>query len=137
MSTTEISSEIKLTIYHCNNAFGNDITHNIIDKEKINLKFINMACSSMVKDVFILRAFESGSDGVLVLVCREEGCRYVEGSKRAKKRVERVKKLLDEIKIDPKRLSFFNVSPDNKDATLKIIKEAVINIKNIGPLYSF
>ncbi|MBF0226023.1 MAG: hydrogenase iron-sulfur subunit [Desulfobacterales bacterium] len=123
------TSPIKLTVFHCINSFGNDMPLNAI--EDVNLQFVKMSCSSMVKDVFLLRAFESGADGVLVLVCPEQACRHIEGSKRAKKRVERVKKILNEIKINSERLSIFNVSPNNKNDILKIIQEAVINIKDL------
>ena len=87
----------------------------------------------MVKDVFLLRAFEAGSDGVLVLVCPEDQCRYVEGSIRAKKRVAWVQNLLDEIGLDGRRLAIGNVSSGDETAAGKIILETILAVTELGP----
>ena len=87
----------------------------------------------MVKDVFLLRAFEAGADGVLVLVCPEGHCRYLEGNIRAKKRVEWVQNLLDEIGLNGKRLSICNISLGDKDETAQIIQKTIKDLDEIGP----
>ena len=85
----------KITLFHCINAFGDADELALNDKDACEIQTVKMACSSMVKDVFLLRAFEAGADGVIVLVCPEGQCRYLEGNIRAKKRVEYVQNLLD------------------------------------------
>ena len=92
-----------------------------------------MACSSMVKDIFLLRAFESGADAVIVLVCPEGQCRYIEGNLRARKRVKWVKDLLDEIGIDGKRLSIFNVVAGDEAALADIAKTVLKDLDELGP----
>jgi len=94
-----------------------------------DLKFVALACSSMVKDVFLLRAFEAGADAVVVLVCPEGACRYVEGNLRAKKRVQWVKDLLDEIGMDGRRLALHNLAsaeavPAIVDQTLAVLPQS-------------
>jgi F420-non-reducing hydrogenase iron-sulfur subunit len=88
------------------------------------LNFVKLPCSSMVKDVFLLRAFEAGADVVAVLVCAEGACRYVEGNLRAKKRVGWVKALLDEIGLDGRRLALFNVTAGDTLAAEQFIRDA-------------
>jgi coenzyme F420-reducing hydrogenase delta subunit len=92
-----------------------------------------MACSSMVKDVFLLRAFESGSDAVVVMVCPEGKCRYVEGNIRAKKRIEWVKKILDEIEFDGRRLSLHPVDASEQQAAAGIIGQVLSELSELGP----
>jgi coenzyme F420-reducing hydrogenase delta subunit len=87
----------------------------------------------MVKDVFLLRAFESGSDAAVVFVCPEGECRYVEGNIRAKKRVKRVKDLLDEIGLDGRRLSIFNISSGDEAAAVQNIQKAISDLADLGP----
>jgi coenzyme F420-reducing hydrogenase delta subunit len=79
----------------------------------------------MIKDVYLLRAFESGSDAVIVLVCPEGQCRHVSGNLRARKRVEKVQKILNEIGIDDRRLSLFNITPGDGEATAEIIRKTL------------
>ena len=76
----------KITLFHCINSFDESASLSLTGKNNFEIKIVRLPCSSMIKDVFLLRSFESGSDGVLVLVCSEDQCRYVEGSIRARKR---------------------------------------------------
>ena len=90
-----------ITLFHCINAFTESDAAPFADHPDYEMKFVAMACSGMVKDVFLLRAFEAGSEAVVVLVCPDDQCRHVEGSLRARKRVERTKQILEEIGMDP------------------------------------
>jgi coenzyme F420-reducing hydrogenase delta subunit len=67
---------------------------------------ISIACAAMVRDVFILRAFEAGAEGVLVVGCNPESCKRGTGSAYAEKRVTRTKTILDEIGLGGWRLDF-------------------------------
>ncbi len=60
----------------------------------------------MIKDVYILKAFECGADGVMVVGCAEGKCKRVDGDIRAAKRVAWVQLLLDEIGLGGKRLVY-------------------------------
>ena len=87
----------------------------------------------MTKDIFLLKAFEAGADAVVVLVCPEPACRYAQGNIRAKKRVQWVKNLLDEIGIDGKRLSLHNVSMGDDEAVGKIFDEMLHDLDELDP----
>lgn len=115
----------KVTIFHCINVFGEgDALPAAAAAGNVEINFVKMPCSSMVKDVFLLRAFEAGADVVAVLVCAEGACRYVEGNLRAKKRVKWVKALLDEIGLDGRRLALFNVTAGDTLAADQFIRDA-------------
>ncbi len=123
----------KITVFHCINAFTENTPLPSVGGNDFEITFIKLPCSSMVKDVFLLRAFEAGADGVVVLVCPEGQCRYVEGNIRAKKRVAWVKNLLDEIGIDGRRLSLTNIAAGDTDAATKIIDDVLKNLAELGP----
>ena len=125
----------KITIFYCINAFNESSLSSLAKtgSHDFEINFVEMACSSMVKDVFLLRAFESGADSVVVLVCPEGACRFVEGNLRAKKRIEWVKKLLDEIGLDGKRLFLFNLSLKDETAPKQIIREVLSALDDLGP----
>lgn len=123
----------KITLFHCINSFNESASLSLNGANNVEIKTVRLPCSSMVKDVFLLRSFESGADGVLVLVCPEDQCRYVEGSIRAKKRVGWVQNVLDEIGLDGRRLSIRNASSGNGATTDKIIQETVAVLNDLGP----
>jgi len=123
----------KITVFYCINTFGNGGPVFLADGEECEFRLVKLACSSMVKDVFLLRAFEAGADAVIVLVCPEGQCRYVEGNLRAYKRVMWVKKLLDEIGIDGNRLSLVNLSSEDKEAAAQIVEKVRSDLIERGP----
>ncbi len=123
-----------ITLFHCVNAFTENAAGTFTNNNGYELKSVNMACSSMVKDVYLLRAFESGSDAVVVLVCPEDQCRHIEGSIRAGKRVERTKKILDEIGIDSERLAIYNISSNDQLAVGKILQNTAKKLSGRSPI---
>jgi coenzyme F420-reducing hydrogenase delta subunit len=123
----------KITIFHCINTFSEADAIPLAGRGAFDSKFVKLPCSSMVKDVFLLRAFEAGADAVAVLVCPEGACRYVEGNLRAKKRVQWVKDLLDQIGLDGGRLSLFNIAHGDEKAADAALAEVLDRLSILGP----
>ena len=69
------------------------------------IKILSVPCSSKVETLSIIKAFESGMDGVFVLGCKENTCRLLDGNLRAQRTINYTKTLLSEIDIDTNRLS--------------------------------
>lgn len=123
----------EITVFHCINTFPDGADLPLAESEDFSIKSFKLPCSSMVKDVYLLRAFEAGADAVLVFVCPEGQCRYVEGNIRAAKRVQFVKKLLDEIEIDGRRLALFNIAAGDSAAAVEIIHKTLPELVKLGP----
>ncbi len=119
----------KITVFHCVNSVSNLLG---LDSSESEVQAIKMPCSSMTREVFLLRAFEAGADAVIVMVCPEGSCRHLQGNIRAAKRVARVKKLLDEIGLDGGRLNIFNVSQKDSLAAERIIKQTELELDTLG-----
>jgi F420-non-reducing hydrogenase iron-sulfur subunit len=125
---------LQISIFHCINVFGEGEALTATPQENtMILKFHKLPCSSMVKDIFLLRAFEAGADGVMVLVCPEGACRYVEGNMRAKKRAQWVRTLLDDIGLDGRRLSFFNLAAGDVKGFNEALLKVGEQIRALGP----
>jgi F420-non-reducing hydrogenase iron-sulfur subunit len=119
----------RITFFHCFNAFPDIIGQG----DASEVRSIRMPCSGMTRDVVLLKAFEAGADAVVVLGCPEGTCHYLQGNLRARKRVAAVKKLLDEIGLDGRRLNFFNVIPGDQNAIEHIIRQTVAELDTLGP----
>ncbi len=124
---------MKITVFYCINTFRSDTCFPVSDGEDYELQLVKLACSSMVKDVYLLRAFEAGADAVVVLVCPEGQCRYVEGNLRARKRVMWLKRLLDEIGLGGERLWIANVSSEDEGAIAAVIDKVRSDLARQGP----
>jgi F420-non-reducing hydrogenase iron-sulfur subunit len=123
----------KITLFYCINAFGDADELSLDVNPSCEIKTVKMACSSMVKDVFLLRAFEAGADAVIVMVCPEGQCRYIEGNLRAKKRVAWVGDLLDEIGLDHRRLSLAHMTAGDQAAAIQTMNDVVKKLAELGP----
>lgn len=121
-------AKTRITVFHCFNALSTLSP----ESDGLEILSVKMPCSSMTRGIHLLRAFEAGADAVLVLVCPEGTCRYLEGNIRARKRVEYVKKLLDEIGLDRRRLNIFNVPHGDQTAVERIINRTVLEIAELG-----
>ena len=129
----KVGSKTKITVFHCINVFAEGELLPVPVSADVELKFVKMPCSSMVKDVFILRAFEAGADAVVVMVCPQGACRYVEGNLRANKRVQWVKALLDEIGLGAGRLSLYNLTAGDGEGYSDIIGKVQAEVASLGP----
>lgn len=127
------SSPVKLTIFYCVNSFQETAALNASLAGSAEPTYVKMACSSMVKDVFLLRAFEAGADAVVVLVCPQKQCRHVEGNTRARKRVAWVQGLLDEIGLDGRRLALHPLDREDPAGIAAVLADTVAGLAALGP----
>ena len=75
-----------------------------------NVKIVRLPCTGKLDLIHILKSFEDGADGVVIMGCLEGTCHFLKGNLRARKRVEYMQRLLAEIRIEPERVEMFNIS---------------------------
>jgi len=121
-----------ITVFHCINALAGGHSA-ALQRDDADITIVRMPCSSATRDVYLLRAYEAGADAVVVLVCPERQCRYIDGNVRAAKRVGRVKFLLDEIGLGRERIELYNVTPGDDDAVKNIIDGTLTALEKLGP----
>jgi F420-non-reducing hydrogenase iron-sulfur subunit len=97
------------------------------------IRVLRFPCTGKIEENHILAAFEKGVDGVMVAGCLEGGCHFLEGNLRARRRVERVKGLLDEIGVDGRRLEMFNLSSAEGPRFAEITREMYERVAPLGP----
>ena len=120
----------KLTVLHCYNVLNEIIVPGNANYEILDVK---LPCSSMTREITFLKAFEGGADAVIVLVCPEGTCRYFQGNLRTAKRVARVKKMLDDIGLDGRRLNLYNIPHGDQARAHEIIQKTLSGLIELGP----
>jgi len=98
-----------------------------------NLRIIRVMCSGRVDPAFILEAFRSGADGVLIAGCHPGDCHYIAGNYKAQRRGILLKKLLEQFGLEPQRLRIEFVSASEGAKFAAVVKEMVEDIKKLGP----
>jgi coenzyme F420-reducing hydrogenase delta subunit len=99
-------ARIRIIGFCCKNAFESDPI--LVEKGwhayEPEITILSVPCSSKVDTLSIIKAFESGVDGIVVLGCKENTCRLLDGNLRAQRTIDYTKKLLSEIDINTNRL---------------------------------
>ena len=98
-----------------------------------NVKIVKVPCTGRVDTLMILRAFESGVDGVYLAGCLEGECHFLRGNLRAKKRVQYAKGLLDEVGLGGARLEMYNMSSSEGQRFAEVAREMTEKIRALGP----
>jgi heterodisulfide reductase subunit A len=76
------------------------------------VRVIRVPCAGRVDTLHILKAFERGAEGVLVMGCPDGACRHLEGNIRTKERVKYVQNLLEEMGMEGERVRMVTLGPD-------------------------
>ncbi len=98
-----------------------------------NIRIIRVMCSGRVEPAFILKAFKSGIDGILVTGCHIGDCHYISGNEYTRKRMEHVKDLIKKIGLHPDRFRLQWISASEGKQFAELVREFTERIKKLGP----
>lgn len=99
-----------------------------------DIRILRVMCSGRVDPVLILKCFEDGADGVMVLGCHPGDCHYLTGNEEAQRRIESTKGLLGLLGIDSRRLMLEWISASEGERFARTVDEFVFNVSGLGPL---
>jgi F420-non-reducing hydrogenase iron-sulfur subunit len=98
-----------------------------------NVRVLRLPCTGKVDVGYIMKAFERGVDGVMVLGCLEGGCHFQEGNLRAKRRTALAREVLQEAGIEAERLEMFNLSSAEGQTFADKATLMTERVKKLGP----
>lgn len=98
---------LTIAIFYCRNVpeSSEDVRQSLEKRYGRSIRLFPMPCSGRIDIVHLLRALEEFADAVYVITCPEGACRYLEGNKRVKKRIERAKSIIEDIGLERERLN--------------------------------
>ena len=121
---------LKITFFCCSNSFDREeLTGYFNGLDASMFKVISLPCSGKADVPYLVKAFEKGADGVVILTCKENECQRLEGNMRAQRRASAVTSLLEEIGVDPCRMTVITPKTDGSAEVSKGIQEFYSKIK--------
>lgn len=99
-----------------------------------NVSIIRVPCSGRISPELILRTFQEGADGILVLGCHPGECHYVSGNYRTARRIPILRRLLGYNGIEPERLRLEWVSASEGGRFAKVVNEFTEAIRRLKPM---
>ncbi len=133
---TEKEFEPNIIGFLCNwcSYAGADLAGTSRMKYPPNLKAIRVMCSGRVDPAFVLEALSRGADGVLIAGCHPGDCHYQSGNYKMNRRMRLLRKLVEELGIEPQRIRFEYISAAEGQKFASVVTEFVTEIKKLGPM---
>lgn len=100
----------------------------------LNFHLVRVMCIGRINQALILRAFEFGADGVILLECKDEDCRYGPGPRVGHENVSRVRMLLHLLGISQERLVECTFGAHEKVALVQAVWKFSVEIEALGAL---
>jgi len=128
---------LKVYVFYCsNNVEATRLSDLYRGQGNDSIKTISLPCSGKVDIPYLIKAFETGADGVAIVTCSKNECSNFEGNLRAHKRAQAVEALLDEIGVAAGRMSVFECGTQNADSVLSEIKQFIERLRSLPPTYA-
>ena len=99
-----------------------------------NVRIIRVPCSGRVDPLFVVKAFQDGADGVMILGCHPGDCHYQEGNYKTLRRVHLLKRVLKDMGIEEDRFRLEWISAAEADRLRTTMNDMVEKVRALGPL---
>jgi F420-non-reducing hydrogenase iron-sulfur subunit len=115
----------KIAIFFCQVIDAKqDVNRRLLEEEHgTRISFFPLPCSGRIEPLHLMRALESGADKVYLVTCPEDACRYGKGNIRARKRLNYVQGLIEEIGLKKDRLEIIQVAAGTATTIDRLTRE--------------
>lgn len=117
---------MKICVLYCSNSLDNQELEHYIDKiQDVDFNMISLPCSGKVDIPYMVKAFETGADCVLVITCPQGQCHNLEGNLRAQKRTQAVDSLNQEVGLGKGHIKVIQLKEGDKKQIIEEIEEFI------------
>ncbi len=99
-----------------------------------NVRLVRLMCSGRLDPTFVLKAFASGADGVLMTGCWPADCHYRIQNVKALRRFELLQRVLTQLGIEPERFQRFYASAAEGTQLAAAFSRVIEDVRPLGPL---
>ena len=111
-----------------------DLAGTAREKYPPNIRLLRLMCSGRLDPTFVLKALASGADGVLITGCHPGECHYLEQNYKALRRYLLLRRVLEQMGIEPERVKLVWASAAEGHRLAQEITTMVEEIRALGPL---
>ena len=123
-----------LALFYCQNTPGSgERERQALEREYgPALRLFPLPCSGRLEPLHLLRALEEFADASYLVACPEGTCRYMEGNRRAEKRVARTRELLRDVGLEAERVGIVIRTPGDSKPLATLVKEIREQVEGLG-----
>ena len=103
-----------ILIMHCKEGARRALARMTEEGYKLPPRFktFELPCTGSVNEVLLMENLQNGASGVIVLGCRKENCKHMDGNLKAERKVARIKKMLAEAGFEGRFVEMVFAAPD-------------------------
>jgi coenzyme F420-reducing hydrogenase delta subunit len=98
-----------------------------------NVRIMRVPCTGRINPFYIVKALQTGADGVLVSGCHSGECHYISGNLVARRKFATLKSFMNYIGMEGDRAIFTWVSASEGDRFAQVIKGVTAKVRALGP----
>lgn len=125
----------EIVVLYCQHSVAENanVTRDSQRASGFNVRPTMIPCSSKVEIPHLLRVLEEGADGLELVACPEEKCQFLVGSLMAEKRIERARRLLEEVGMGAERLGLSRAGGLSAEGLVGLAGARAEALKPLGP----
>jgi F420-non-reducing hydrogenase iron-sulfur subunit len=128
-----LNAPLKMHLFYCSTCLDRDE----VDRCRKSLQgdavsVIGLPCSGKIDVPYLIKAFETGADGVIIVTCESNECRNLEGNLRAQKRADAVDELLEEVGLGRGRVAVIHKTVAGVGQIIEEIGAFCTTIRNLS-----
>ncbi len=127
-------SDYKIILFLCN--WGPHAAYQTLQDQGADIppeiRMVRIPCSGRITKALLLRSFEMGADGVVLLGCHSGTCRYGSGTQTARDNTTETRRILELMGIGAERLKLSNYLPDQHQDLLGDLQAFARQIRELG-----
>jgi F420-non-reducing hydrogenase iron-sulfur subunit len=98
-----------------------------------NLRVVRVMCSGRVDPSFVMEALRCGADGVMIAGCHPGDCHYQNGNHKTMRRFALLRRVLDQLGVEPARVRLEWVSASEGDRFADLVNDMTEQVRELGP----
>jgi F420-non-reducing hydrogenase iron-sulfur subunit len=131
---TQESGEPEIVVLYCAQSASDGLRlKTSLNGAGFRVRLSMLPCSSKIEESFLLKILEEGADGIELVGCPVEKCRFLVGSVRAEKRVLHARDLLTQAGMSPERLGMTRAEDLTAETILQIAGKRAKAARPLGP----
>jgi F420-non-reducing hydrogenase iron-sulfur subunit len=123
---------LKMYVFYCSNSIEPEQMAEGLGKlDGVTVETVSLPCSGKIDVPYLVKAFETGADGAVIVTCKQNECQHLEGNLRANKRAEAVESLLEEIGMGKGRMAVIMLKDGGVEGALGEIRDFFGRVRNL------
>ncbi len=130
------SQEVRIVAFLCRwcSYAGANLAGVSRNKYSPNVLPIMVPCSSRVNPEFVMKAFASGADGVLLAGCHPGDCHYLKGNFKTLRRFKLLKSYLSQVGVEDERVRLEWISASEGVRYADVVNDMTSKVQGLGRL---